>query len=158
MSRRDYYHDPNAPAANSIVPAVTVVVTNSDHILLQHRVDNDLWALPGGAIDIGETPTQAATRETREETGIAIDVTGLVGVYSDPGHVIAYDNGEIRQQFSICLAARATGGQLRSQPTETKHVAWVPIDDLNDLPMHPAQRIRIRHGLAWKPGIAAHID
>jgi len=115
-------------------------------------------ALPGGALDTGETPTQAAIRETREETGIAIDVTGLVGVYSDPGHVIAYDNGEIRQQFSICLAARATGGQLRPQPTETKHVAWVPIDDLENLPMDPGQVVRIRDGLAWQPGAAAHVD
>lgn len=58
MSRRDHYHDPGAPVANSIVPAVTVVVTHNQRILLQHRIDNDLWALPGGAIDIGETPPE----------------------------------------------------------------------------------------------------
>jgi 8-oxo-dGTP pyrophosphatase MutT (NUDIX family) len=158
MSRRDYYHDPDAPRANSIVPAVTVVVTDDDRVLLEHRADNDYWALPGGAIDIGETPTQATIREASEETGIDIDVLGVVGIYSDPGHVIAYDDGEIRQQFSICLAARPIGGKLHAQRSEAKDVAWIPISDLDQLQIHPAQRIRLSHGLAWQPGTAAHID
>lgn len=158
MSRRDYYHEPGAPRANSIVPAVTVVVTEHDRILLEHRVDNDHWALPGGAIEIGETPTEAAIRETHEETGIDIRVLGVVGIYSDPCHVIAYTDGEIRQQFSICLAAQPTGGQLRAQRSEAKYVAWVPVSDLDQLRIHPAQRIRIDHGLTWKPDVPSHVD
>jgi 8-oxo-dGTP pyrophosphatase MutT (NUDIX family) len=57
-------------------------------------------------LQIGETPTQAAICETLEETGIDNDVLGVIGVYSNPAHVIAYDDGEVRQQFRICLAAR----------------------------------------------------
>ena len=50
-------------------------------------------------------------RETREETGIDCEVTGLVGIYTDPRHVILYtSNREARQEFSIVLTARATGG------------------------------------------------
>lgn len=158
MSRHDYYHQPDAPRANSIVPAVTVIVTDNQRILLEHRVDNNYWALPGGALDIGETPTQAAIRETREESGIDIRVTGVVGIYSDPDHVIAYADGEIRQQFSICLAAEPTGGQLHAQRTEARDVAWIPIGDLDQLHIHPAQRIRIKHGLTWQPGAPAHVD
>ena len=72
MARRiDYHHDPDAPAANSIVPSVNVAVTTvAGEILLIHRSDYVNWALPGGAVDIGESLTQAAVRETREETGI----------------------------------------------------------------------------------------
>lgn len=78
------------------------------------RTDNDQYSIPGGAQDIGETVAQAAIRETAEETGIDIEITGLIGVYSDPGHVIAYDDGEVRQEFSLCFRARPIGGTPRT--------------------------------------------
>ena len=85
-------------------------------MLLIRRSDNDNWALPGGGVDIGESLTQAAVRETREESGIECQVTGLSGIYTDPGHVILYtSNGEVRQEFSIVLTAIATGGQLAAE-------------------------------------------
>jgi ADP-ribose pyrophosphatase YjhB (NUDIX family) len=104
VSRRiDFYGDPQAPAANSMVPSVNVVVVNDDgSILMIRRTDNGNWALPGGAIDLGESVAQAAVRETIEESGIECEITGIVGIYSDPRHVILYtSNGEVRQEFSI---------------------------------------------------------
>lgn len=57
-------------------------------------------ALPGGAIDLGDSVAQAAIRETREETGIDCGVTRLIGIYSDPKHIILYtSNGEAHQEF-----------------------------------------------------------
>ena len=72
MARRiDYYADPTGPQPNSMVPSVNVVVTSdSDEILLIRRSDNDNWAIPGGAIELGESMTQAAVSETKEESGI----------------------------------------------------------------------------------------
>jgi ADP-ribose pyrophosphatase YjhB (NUDIX family) len=61
------------------------------------RSNNQLWALPGGAQDIGETTREAAIREVLEETGVSIEITGISGIYSDPRRVIAYDDGEVRQ-------------------------------------------------------------
>lgn len=138
------------------MPAVTAVVVDGERILLQHRVDNDLWAMPGGALEIGETPAAAAVREAFEETGIEIRVLGLVGIYSDPGHLIAYDDGEVRQQFSICFRAEPIGGELKAQQSEAKRVEWVAATDLSRLRMHPAQRIRIDDGLRWTVGGPAH--
>jgi ADP-ribose pyrophosphatase YjhB (NUDIX family) len=43
-------------------------------------------------------PSQCAIRETREETGVLVEPTGILGVYSDPGHIVAYTDGEIRQE------------------------------------------------------------
>ncbi|GAB3557982.1 ADP-ribose pyrophosphatase YjhB (NUDIX family) [Actinopolyspora lacussalsi] len=107
MSKRDYYGDPQAPTANSLVVAVAVVGRDeSGRVLLIERTDNDLWALPGGAQDIGETTRQAALREVAEETGLIVELTDIVGIYSDPRHVIAYDDGEVRQEFSIVFTAR----------------------------------------------------
>ncbi|MDH6705322.1 ADP-ribose pyrophosphatase YjhB (NUDIX family) [Kitasatospora sp. MAA19] len=148
MSRIDYFHDPAAPPANSVVPSVTAVVTDTEgQLLLIHKTDNDLWALPGGGHDIGESVADTVVREVREETGIDVEVASVVGLYTDPGHVMAYDDGEVRQQFSICFRARPVGGALRTS-SESKEVRWVNPADLDDLDIHPSMRLRITHGLA----------
>ncbi|MCM1949518.1 NUDIX domain-containing protein [Streptomyces sp. G2] len=147
MSRIDYFRDPSAPKANSVVPSVTVVVRDTEgRILLIHKTDNDLWALPGGGHDIGERIGDTAVREVEEETGVVVDVEGIIGLYTDPDHVLAYDDGEVRQQFSICFRAKPAGGSLRTS-SESKEVRWVDPADLDEFDIHPSMRLRIRHGL-----------
>jgi ADP-ribose pyrophosphatase YjhB (NUDIX family) len=147
MTRVDYYQDPDAPRANSIVVAVTAVIRDdAGRILMIRRTDNDLYAIPGGAQEIGETISQTVIRETKEETGIDVQVTGLIGIYTDPNHVIAFTDGEVRQEFSICFHARPTGGQPRTS-TESKEVRWIDPSQLDELTIHPSIRLRIKHGL-----------
>ncbi|MGZ9931985.1 NUDIX hydrolase [Streptomyces sp. NC-S4] len=149
MPRRDYEDDPNAPAANSLVPAASAVVVASDgRVLLQRRADNGMWALPGGKMDLGESIGECAVRETLEETGIVVEITGVVGTYTNPGHVFAYDDGEVRQEFSICLLARPIGGTLRTSD-ESVEVAWFAPAATDDLPMVPSIRKRISD---WRAG------
>ncbi len=147
-SRIDYYDDPAAPAANSRVPAVNVIVTDErGRILMIRRTDNGNWALPGGAIDLGESMAQAAVRETLEETGVECTVTGLAGIYTDPRHVIHYtSNDEVRQEFSLVLTARPTGGELRTS-SESSRVLWVEPDNLSGLTMDRSMRLRLEHHL-----------
>ncbi|MFP7494507.1 NUDIX domain-containing protein [Terribacillus saccharophilus] len=146
MGRIDYYHEENAPKPKRIVPAVSAVIRNDQHILLQQRSDNGKWALPGGNMDPGESIQHAICREVIEETGLDISVERIIGVYSDPNHIIAYTDGEVRQQFSICFAAEVSGGKLRKSE-ESFAVAWVHIGKLDDYDIHPAQRIRIMDAL-----------
>src|SRR5262249_14758110 len=88
VTRTDYYRDPNAPRANSLVPGASAIVTDDEgNVLLHRRRDSGRWALPGGIMDIGETIAQCAEREVKEETGLAVTAYHLVGVYSDPDHV-----------------------------------------------------------------------
>jgi ADP-ribose pyrophosphatase YjhB (NUDIX family) len=149
--RIDYYDDPEAPKANSLVPSVNVVVVNgAGEILMIRRTDNDNWAVPGGAIDLGESVGQAAVRETREESGIECEITGIVGIYSDPKHVILYtSNGEARQEFSIVLTARPLSGQP-TPSSESSEVRWVPVSEVRDLTMDRSMRIRINDHLDRK--------
>jgi ADP-ribose pyrophosphatase YjhB (NUDIX family) len=147
--RLDYFDDPAAPRANSLVPSVNVVVVNdAGEILLIRRADNDNWALPGGAMDLGESLPAAAVRETLEETGLHVEVTGLVGIYTDPRHVIHYtSNGEVRQEFSIVLTARP----LTGEPTpsyESREVRWTAPGEIGSLRMDRSMRMRIEHHLA----------
>lgn len=70
-ARVDFYDDPEAPPANSLVPSVTAAVRdNHGRLLLIHKIDNDHRALPGGAMDLGESVAAAAVREVEEETGV----------------------------------------------------------------------------------------
>jgi ADP-ribose pyrophosphatase YjhB (NUDIX family) len=147
MSRRiDFRHDPDAPIATSIVPSANVAVTNdAGELLMIRRTDNGNWAMPGGAVDLGESLSQAGVRETKEESGVDCEITGLSGIYTDPEHVVLYtSNGEVRQEFSIVLTARATGGQL-TPSDETSEVRWVALDALADYQMDDSMRLRVQH-------------
>ena len=136
-SRIDYYHDPDAPAATTMIPSAnTVVVNDAGEILLVRRADNGNWALPGGAVELGETLAQAAVRETREESGVECEVTGVSGIYTS--------NGEVRQECSIVLTARATGGQP-TPSAETSEVRWIPLSEVGSYQTDPSMRLRIQH-------------
>ncbi len=148
MGRVDYYEDPNAPVANSLVPGASAIVVNDDgHILLQRRSDNARWALPGGTMDIGETIRDCVVREVREESGLEVVPISIVGIYSDPNHVFAYDDGEVRQEFSICFACKILGGEL-TQSDESSEVAFFAPKNIHDLDMHESIRKRLRDYLA----------
>lgn len=148
--RIDYYDDPNAPQANSRVPSVNVVVENDKgEILMIRRTDNGNWALPGGAIDLGESVAEAAVRETKEETGIEVEITSLVGIYSDPKHVIHYtSNDEVRQEFSILLVAKMVSGTLKPS-AESERVEWIGAGLERLSPMDRSMRNRISDYLEW---------
>jgi 8-oxo-dGTP pyrophosphatase MutT (NUDIX family) len=153
MSERiDYLDDPAAPEPTSLVPSANVIVVNDrGEILLIRRTDNGNWAVPGGGMDLGESITQAAIRETFEETGITCQITGLVGIYTSPRHVIRYtSNGEVRQEFSIVFTARPVGGKLQAS-SESAEPQWVSPGLIPGLQMHPSMRQRIQHYLDKRP-------
>lgn len=147
MSRIDYVNEVGAPSANSVVPSVVAIVEDGhSRVLLIHKTDNNLWALPGGGHEIGESLATTVVREVKEETGYDVEVETLTGTYTDPGHVMAYDDGEVRQQFSIAFRARLLGGQARTS-SESREVVWLSPEEIDKLEMHPSMRMRLRHAL-----------
>jgi len=143
--RRDYYHDPAAPSANSLVPGGSAVVLDDQgRVLLQRRADSGNWALPGGMMDIGETLGQCVIREVKEETGLDIDITGLLGIYTDPQHVIAYADGEVRQEFNVTYLGRVIGGTIATSD-ESTDVRFIDPVDFDHIPIHDTVRLRLRH-------------
>jgi len=155
MSRIDYYDDPKAPKANSLVPAASAVVTDTEgRILLQRRRDNELWALPGGGMEAGESIAETAMREVLEETGYEVRPLYVIGVYSDPKHVFAYDDGEVRQEFSVCIACEVTGGRL-AVSEESYEVSWFTHSEIDQLKMHDRIRVRILDYAAGSRALAS---
>jgi 8-oxo-dGTP pyrophosphatase MutT (NUDIX family) len=143
-TRIEWLDDPNAPAVNSIIPAASVVVANDEgEILLLERADNGNWTIPGGAMEHGESLTQTAIREAKEETGYDIEITGLVGIYTNPDRRIEYtSNGEVRQEFSVVYRGRPISGEATLNDEATR-VEWMPLDKLDDLQMTDPIRQRI---------------
>lgn len=151
MTRIDYYRDRDAPEANSLVPGASAVVADKQgRLLLHRRSDNERWALPGGTMDIGETIAHCAEREVQEETGLIVKAHRVVGIYSDPEHVFAYSNGEVRQEFSVCFACEILGGEI-SKSDESLDVKFWSVEELATLNMHPSIRLRISHYLSENP-------
>lgn len=143
MGRREYVNDPQAPTPTSLVPAVSAVVTDHEgRLLLQRRKDNQLWSVPGGALELGESVLSALRREVLEETGFEVEADRLIGVYSSPDYIVAYDDGEVRQQFSLAFACHVTAGSVQTS-SETMDVQWFPPADLATLGLSAGAALRI---------------
>src|ERR1700750_1374897 len=119
--RREYDHQPDAPAASCVAPSAFAAARDiTGRLLLVRRCDTGDWELPGGHVDPGESAADAAVRETAEESGITVQVTGLAGIYTDPGHVIADPrDGLVRQPFAVCFHAQPLSGSPGGDQAET---------------------------------------
>jgi 8-oxo-dGTP diphosphatase len=133
--RRVYLHDSAAPAAAVVTPSVFVAARDGrGRLLLVRRCDSGAWELPGGRVDVGESALDTAVRETAEESGVSVRITGLVGLFTDPSHVVVSPEGEeVRQQFVVCLHAWAIGGRPVPDMHETIDAAWFDPADVADL-------------------------
>ena len=114
--------------------AVNIAVIHDGKILLTKRDDFQVWCLPSGGVEEGESLAEAAIRETKEETGVNVELTRLVGVYSRLGglpdvHVVLYE-------------AKPTRGELTRQPGETIDVRYFAFDEIpNEMAFAHKQRI-----------------
>jgi 8-oxo-dGTP pyrophosphatase MutT (NUDIX family) len=155
VGRVEYLNDPAAPKPNSLVPACGILaVDDLGRVLLQRRRDTGQWAIPMGKQELGETPSQCAIRETQEETGVLTEITGILGVYSDPRHIVAYTDGEIRQEWELILLGRPVSGSPAVND-EASDVCWVAVGDLESLDIHPTQWRQLRD---WLNGSGPHVD
>lgn len=151
MTRTDYFDDPNSPKPNSLVPAASaIVVDNKGDILLIRRSDNKLWSIPGGKMEIGESLSETVVREVQEETGLQTRPIRVIGIYSSPRSVVAYEDGEVRQQFSVCFECEPTAGSIQTSD-ESLEVAFYNEPAVRSMPMSESIRRRITDYLAQDP-------
>jgi 8-oxo-dGTP diphosphatase len=143
-----YYHDPAAPVPSVVVPSVFVAAGDPDgRLLLVQRCDSGDWELPGGRIDVGENVVDAAVREVAEESGVVVHVTGLIGLYTDPRHIVRSVSGEVRQQFVVLLRASPVSGLPHADRRETSSASWISPQAMDGLPMREPVRAWIRDAL-----------
>lgn len=147
--RTDYYYRDDAPKANSIRPAAAVAILNSKReLLMLHRKDNKKWTMPGGTLEFGESMTECALREVKEESGLDVIIKDIIGTYTDPNIRVAYSDGEVRQEFTIVYYGEAVNYDV-SLDDESSNFQWVPLDKVIGLPLADSQKRRIEDVLNY---------
>lgn len=118
-------------------------------ILLIQRSDNRQWALPGGWAEVGETPSQAIAREFREETGLGIQATDLLGVYDSRIHQTQHPH----QIYHIAFLCRI----LRGEPQKGREIFDIDFFSAKDLPeISPPHGKLIRDAFAFRAAPLTH--
>jgi 8-oxo-dGTP pyrophosphatase MutT (NUDIX family) len=129
--------------AEYIMPnGVGFVQNERGEILLHRRGDNGRWCLPGGAIELGERIDQTVVNEVLEETGVHVEPTKVIGLYSDESLRLAYLHGDKVKNVTILLACRVVGGQLVADGKESLEVGFFSPDALPSLPDFYATCVR----------------
>ncbi|AKU19072.1 hypothetical protein VV02_18255 [Luteipulveratus mongoliensis] len=114
-------------------------VMRDGRLLLTRRSDNGLWCLPGGGVEAGERWSETAVREVREETGLEVRVTSLLGACTDPDRVVVYPDGERVQIYDVSFRAEVVAGE--AGPTdEVSEVGWFGRADIARIPVLPLHR------------------
>lgn len=117
------------------IGAFAIIWDLSGRVLLCHRRDMDAWNLPGGGVESGELPTEAAVREAREETGLEVTIDRLVGVYGKAE----------KDELVFSFVCRIVGGELQ----ETDEADACRFFSLSEIPHNtsPKQIERIHDAL-----------
>jgi ADP-ribose pyrophosphatase YjhB (NUDIX family) len=120
------------------VPAVSVLAVDDDErVLLVHEVDQGAWSTPGGAIEVDERPEEAARREVLEETGLTVEIDGIVTVLGGPEFRVRYPNGDEIAYVAVVYRGRVVGGEARPDGDEVTAVDWFRIDSLRGVTLNP---------------------
>jgi ADP-ribose pyrophosphatase YjhB (NUDIX family) len=133
------------------------IIDDDGRILLIQRADNRLWAMPGGALEVGETAAEGVVREAREEAGVICEPVALVGVF-DSRFCGTRTAHHLYQFVFLC---RPTGAPPIEQPShrhEVVDVHWFAQADLPET-LDPGHISRIPIAFqVWRGERPAYFD
>ena len=130
--------------ATILMPSVAVMIRDgAGRLLLVRDRDTGLWQTVGGAMDPGEEPAEAAVREAREETGLVVEPTRIIGVHAGPLFCLTYPNGDRVAYVGISFRAHVVGGAERPCGDEVDRLGWFEREGALALAMAPHTRILI---------------
>lgn len=122
------------------MPSVASLIEDGDGRILLVRHVEGRWMLPGGAVDPGERPAEAARRECLEEAGVEIEPLRILGVYGGPEYRVTYANGDEAMWIVTIFEARLVAGKPAPSDDETIDVGWFTREEIDALPQSDAMR------------------
>lgn len=131
-----------------------VVQDNRRRVLLQRRGDREaeMWGFPGGAVELGESVAEAAVREIAEETGLNVEIVGLLGIYSK--YTDTYPNGDQAQCVTTFFRCEVVGGELTVDGVETLALGYFDLANLpplvNDQHRDAVADLRAGRSAVWR--------
>jgi ADP-ribose pyrophosphatase YjhB (NUDIX family) len=135
MSASHYLKGLRSKVGNQVlmIPGVAAVILNQNNQLLLQKKSDGSWSLPAGMIEPGESPSQAVIREVREETGLAVEVERVLGVFGGEGFGFTYPNGDQVEYTVIMFKCQQTGQFAEDLDEETIELAWFSRSDMPTL-------------------------
>jgi len=125
-----------------VVPSVTVICWDpKGRVLLVKDVETKAWLAPGGSIEPGESPADAAVREMWEETGLTVAPVRILGVYGGPEFVVEYPNGDRTGYVMTVFECRPVTGTPRPDRQEILEIGYFSRDDVAALPLSRWARV-----------------
>ncbi len=116
------------------LPSVSVAARDDEGKLLMVRhAEGGRWLFPGGSVEPGELPSDAAVREMWEESGLHVQLERLVGVYGGSEFVVRYLNDERVSYVMAVFEARVESGSLRPDLKEALEVGFFDEDEIGGL-------------------------
>jgi ADP-ribose pyrophosphatase YjhB (NUDIX family) len=135
-----------------LLPSVSVLVKDDvGRLMLVRHADSGLWGLIGGAVEVDERPDEAAVRETEEETGLLVELTGLVTALGGPRFRVTYPNGDQTAYVTVVYEARVSGGVERTDGDETIELGWFRLEDLGTIELGTVAQATLEE-LGWLSG------
>ena len=139
------------------IPTVSVIVFDDrDRVLLVRHVEGNVWTTPGGMIEPYELPADAAVRETWEETGLAVELSHIVGVFGGVPCSGVYSNGDKVSFVSTVFVATVTGGTLRPDGVETLEARYFTREELGGVAVRP--HVMLYLDAAWARDTSARFQ
>jgi ADP-ribose pyrophosphatase YjhB (NUDIX family) len=125
-----------------LLPSVSVLPVGQDGrlLLVRHAGHDDGWGVLGGAIEVGESPAEAAVRETREEIGVDVRLVRLLDVLGGPDYQVSYPNGDRTAYVTALYEAAIIDGSPAVSDGELSEVSWFTPGQLPGLKLSPFSR------------------
>jgi 8-oxo-dGTP pyrophosphatase MutT (NUDIX family) len=113
-----------------VCSAGVIILDHMNRVLLHHRTDNNMWGIPGGALEPGERLEDAAVREVEEEVGVKCGSLQLFGIYAGPEMYYRYPNGDEVHDVSVIYLCREFSGEVQVDLAEGKEAAFFFVADI----------------------------